>query len=96
MLCVFVRFHIKPECREQFIALAGNCIRETRKEPGNISYDMGPERIGENVFTFFERWKDQESVDWHESRPYFLAFDKAVGAMMDGKVEVFKIDPLEF
>lgn len=96
MICVFVRFYIKPECKDQFLKLAAPCIRATRQEEGNISYDMGPERIADNAFTFFERWKDQASIDLHESQPYFKAFDQAVGELMDGKVEVFKVDPCDF
>lgn len=94
MICTFVRFQIKPGCVERFLELARPCVEATRLEEGNISYDMGPELGRAHTYTFFERWKDQESIDFHESQPYFLAFDAAVGSLMDGPVEVFKINPL--
>lgn len=94
MICTFVRFHIKPGCAEQFLELARPSVEATRLEEGNISYDMGPELGRTDTYTFFERWKNQESINVHESQPYFLAFDTAVGPLMDGPAEVFKIDPL--
>lgn len=94
MICTFVRFHIKPGCEARFEELARPSVEATRLEKGNISYDMGPERGKPHTYTFFERWKDQGSVDLHEQQPYFLKFDAAVGELMDGPVEVFKIDPL--
>ncbi len=94
MICTFVRFHIKPGCENQFLELAKPCVEATRLEKGNISYDMGPEFGKICTYTFFERWMDQESIDFHESQPYFQKFDAAIGALTDGPVEVFKIDAL--
>ncbi|MHC2672904.1 quinol monooxygenase YgiN [Bradyrhizobium diazoefficiens] len=40
MIYVVATLTIKPETRAEFIAGATACIKETRKEPGNIAYDM--------------------------------------------------------
>ena len=39
MIYVVATLTVKPETRAEFIAAATACIRETRKEPGNIAYD---------------------------------------------------------
>ena len=40
MIYVVATLTIKPETRAEFIAGATACIAETRKEPGNIAYDL--------------------------------------------------------
>lgn len=40
MIYVVATLTIKPETRAEFIAAATACIKETRKEPGNIAYDL--------------------------------------------------------
>lgn len=93
MICTLVRFHIKHGCGDRFLELARTSVEQTRLEKGNISYDMGPELGKTDTFIFFERWKNQESVDIHESQTYFQSFDRAAGELMDGPVEVFKMEP---
>ncbi len=44
MIYVVATLTIKPETRADFIAAATACIQETRKEPGNIAYDLHEER----------------------------------------------------
>ena len=40
MIYVVATLTVKPETRAEFIAAATACIKETRKEPGNIAYDL--------------------------------------------------------
>ena len=40
MIYVVATTQMKPETRAEFIAAATACIKETRKEPGNIAYDL--------------------------------------------------------
>ena len=40
MIYVVATLMIKPETHAEFIAAATACIKETRKEPGNIAYDL--------------------------------------------------------
>ena len=37
MIYVVATLMVKPETRAEFIAAATACIKETRKEPGNIA-----------------------------------------------------------
>lgn len=94
MLCTYVEFSIKSECEEAFKALCNELVQESRKEKGNLLYDMGPVLGKPNKFCFFEKWIDQTAVDYHESLPHFTKFDAAVGPMMNGPVVVTKTVPL--
>ena len=40
VIYVVATLTVKPETRAEFIAAATACIKETRKEPGNIAYDL--------------------------------------------------------
>jgi hypothetical protein len=40
VIYVVATLTVKPETRAEFIAAATACIQETRKEAGNIAYDL--------------------------------------------------------
>ena len=48
MIYVVATLMVKPETRAEFIAAATACIKETRKEKGNIAYDLHADRIAVN------------------------------------------------
>ena len=49
-------------------------IAKSRKEPGNIHYDLYQAIDNESVFLFHVSWKDQKALDEHMDSPYFKGF----------------------
>lgn len=49
-------------------------IAKSRKEPGNIHYDLYQALDNESLFLFHESWKDQKALDEHMDSPYFKRF----------------------
>lgn len=45
-------------------------IHRTRAEPGNIEFQFYKAQGSEDRFVIFERWKDQEALEWHWKQPY--------------------------
>ncbi|MDO4878992.1 MAG: putative quinol monooxygenase [Neisseria sp.] len=73
----------RAELSDVFAALVG----ESRKEGGNLRYDLHQDLQNENRFVFFEIWKDQAAVDSHNASAHFQNFLKAI----DGKTEAVEI-----
>ena len=68
MIYVVATLTIKPETRAEFIAAATACIKETRKEPGNIAYDLHESVTDPSKMVFVEQWENIEALGPHRDR----------------------------
>ena len=89
MIYLIATLKIKPGSQETLRKLVAPCIEGTRKEPGNISYDLFESTTDENTLVFVERWESQEAVDNHFTEPHFLAW-REIGQQyfLDRKIEI--------
>ncbi len=67
MIYVVATLTIKPETRAEFIAAATACIKETRKEPGNIAYDLHESVTDPAKMVFVEQWENAEALVPHRT-----------------------------
>lgn len=65
---------VKPDKREDFIALSKTFIEPSRSEAGSISYSFYEDETEKNNFLFFELWQDRAALDYHFQTPYFHEF----------------------
>ena len=64
----------KPEYRNEVVAILQNMVTETKKEDACIQYDLHQGTEDENLFVFYEIWKNKEGLDAHNQQPYILEF----------------------
>ena len=62
MIYVVATLTVKPETRAEFIAGATACIKQTRKEPGNIAYDLHESVTDPTKMVFVEQWENAEAL----------------------------------
>lgn len=78
----------KPEYADQLFSAIKKLVDATRKEDGNISYDLH-QNIGNPLeYTIVEVWKSEQAIDFHNASEHFDQFKQDI----DGKVENLKID----
>ncbi|AIE73650.1 hypothetical protein D082_11220 [Synechocystis sp. PCC 6714] len=65
---------VRPDKREEFIALSQTFIEPSRSEPGCISYSFYEDETEANTFLFFEVWRNRLALDEHFQTPYFHEF----------------------
>ena len=84
MITIVANFKIKSDCIDQFKRLALVCVRNTRKEKGNLSYKIyqGRTRLGE--FTFIEEWLNDVAIEQHNKMPHFLTFLDQIKPLCEG------------
>ncbi|WYP27259.1 putative quinol monooxygenase [Alkalihalobacillus sp. FSL W8-0930] len=87
MIITHVRFQIKPEKEEGFLALMHNLVAETRKEEGNISYELMKSTEEEHTYSMIETWKDEEATKIHNASEHFTAFLKEIPEFLAGPAE---------
>ena len=78
MIYVVATLTIKPETRADFIAAAITCIEETRKEKGNIAYDLHESVTDPAKMVFVEQWENEEALVPHRSAEHMKAFGRVV------------------
>jgi quinol monooxygenase YgiN len=67
VIYVVATLTVKPETRAEFIAAATACIKETRKEPGNIAYDLHESVTDPAKMVFVEQWENAEALVPHRA-----------------------------
>ena len=80
-LTIVATVTVKPEYKEDVLKAIKTVVDATRKEPGNIFYDVFKDVKNPLKFVFIETWKSQEAIDSHNKSVHFNDFVKAV----DGK-----------
>ena len=84
MIYVVATLTVKPETRAEFIAAATACIKETRKEPGNIAYDLHESVTDPSKMVFVEQWENEEALVPHRAAEHMKTFGRvAVKCMSD-------------
>ena len=89
---VVARLTIKKEAVENFVKFAQKIVEETRKETGCISYNLYKNTFGQEAeFIFYEEYKDQAAIDFHNKSEYLKQFFSNITPLLASKpiVEVF-------
>jgi quinol monooxygenase YgiN len=99
MIYVIATTQVKPEGREAFIKGHKECIAETRKEKGCISYEGHTSIHDPNLYVVVERWETREDLNAHGKAPHmkvwreyaapYRASPTVIEIVSDGKVEKF-------
>ena len=65
-------------------------VDATRKEEGNISYELHQDNANPRTYVFVEVWKSQTAIDAHNQSAHFADFVKAVEGKVSLSVNVIK------
>jgi quinol monooxygenase YgiN len=76
LIYVVATLTIKPEMRAELIAAAKACIAETRKEAGNIAYDLHESVTDPTKLVFVEQWDNAEALGPHGKADHMKAFGR--------------------
>ena len=93
MIYVLATLTIKPEARAEFITAALACIRETRKEAGNIAYDLHESVTDPAKAVFIEQWKDMDALVPHRTAEHVKAFSRVAARCVAGPPKIEYISP---
>jgi len=81
---------VKPEYKEDVLKAIKTVVDATRKEPGNIFYDVFEDVNNPLKFVFIETWKSQAAIDTHNKTTHFNNFVKAVEGKATLEASVLK------
>ena len=93
MIYVVATLTIKPETRAEFIASAAACITETRKESGNIAYDLHESVTDPSKMVFVEQWENAEALVPHRAAEHMKTFGRIAVKCMTAPPKIEVITP---
>jgi quinol monooxygenase YgiN len=93
VIYVVATLTIKPETRAEFIAAATACIEGTRKEPGNIAYDLHESVTDPAKMVFVEQWENMDALVPHRTAEHMKAFGRVAVKCMTGPPKIELITP---
>ena len=93
MIYVVATLTIKPETRAEFIAAATACIADTRKEAGNIAYDLHESVTDPTKMVFVEQWENAEALVPHRAAEHMKTFGRVVVKCITGPPKIEVITP---
>ena len=93
MIYVVATLTVKPETRAEFIAAATACIQETRKEPGNIAYDLHESVTDPSKMVFVEQWNSADALVPHRGTAHMKTFGRVAVQCMSAPPKIEIITP---
>jgi quinol monooxygenase YgiN len=74
-------FDVKPEYVNKFVEMAGEMVKASQAEPGNITYTLNSCAENPTVYTFIEVWRDLDAIEEHNASEHFTRLVPMLGAM---------------
>lgn len=85
---IVAKVSVRPEFRTEFLELTKELIASTRKEEGNIFYDLYEDVNTPSEFLFCEKYKDQAAIDFHSKSDHFIRFASGIEKMLNKELEI--------
>lgn len=87
MLAIWVKVKIKAAMRDKFLkAIEADALGSERDEPGCLRFNVLQDEKDENVYYFFEVYKDQAALDAHRAAPHYAVW-RAAADTLEGPTE---------
>jgi len=87
MLAMWVKVRIKPGERQRFLkAIEVDALGSEGDEPGCLRFNVLQDAQDENVYYFYEVYKDQAALEAHRKMPHYDVWRAAADAL-DGPAE---------
>lgn len=82
MIAVVVNIDVIPERVEKFIAITKYDRDNTRKEPGNVSFELLSVDGSPSRFMLYEAYESKEAHAFHKTQDYYFKWRDTVADMM--------------
>lgn len=82
MHVVCVTIHVKPEHRQAFVTATLDNAQNTRREPGNLRFDVLQGEEDPNRFLLYEAYHTKDDFTRHQQTEHYLRWKTAVADWM--------------
>jgi (4S)-4-hydroxy-5-phosphonooxypentane-2,3-dione isomerase len=94
MLAIWVKVRIKPGERQRFLqAIEVDALASERDEPGCLRFNVLQDAQEENVYYFYEVYRDEAALEAHRNMPHYAVW-RAAADTLDGPTEATRCQPV--
>jgi len=79
---VVTHVDVAPPTRDAAVTVLQGIAEQSRKDPGNVGYDVVHQKDRTNHFTTIGVWADQKADDGHQLAPHTMAFRVKIAPML--------------
>ena len=78
MLAMWVKVRVKPEGRERFLkAIEVDALGSEGDEPGCLRFNVLQDQQDQNVYYFYEVYRDEAALEAHRAAPHYAVWRAA-------------------
>jgi len=82
IVSVVTHVDVPPQRKDETEVLLKSLAEQSRKDEGNVRYEVVQQTASRNHFTVFAVWKGRKAFDSHEMKPHTRQFREALGPML--------------
>ena len=82
MYLVCVRLNVKPDKVDSFIELTTFNAKNSRKEPGNVRFDVLRGSDNPTLFGLYEVYMDENGFKAHQETPHYARWKAEIGDLL--------------
>jgi len=87
VLAMWVKVRVKPGERERFLkAIEVDALGSERDEPGCMRFNVLQDTQNQNVYYFYEVYRDEAALEAHRAAPHYAVW-RAAADTLDGTPE---------
>ncbi len=96
MLATIVLVDVLPECVDAFIEITTYNHENSRKEPGNVRFDVLRDNKNPTQFVLYEVYEDDEAAAAHKQTSHYQKWRETVAPMMASPRRSIPTTPVAF
>ncbi|MDX2186546.1 MAG: putative quinol monooxygenase [Opitutaceae bacterium] len=82
MILIHVHVHVKPEAVQAFVEASLANATASRKEPGNLRFDVVQQEDDPTRFVLVEAWRDAAAHSSHRDTTHYIVWRDKVNPLM--------------
>ena len=88
MIIVYAKSIVPEKNIDKYLEIAKKLAEETRKEKGNIFYEMIQDKNNKKVLAFIEKWESIEVLNAHMKTIHFTTLVPQLNELREGESEL--------
>src|SRR6185503_18203257 len=94
MLAIWVKVRVKPDQKKRFLeAIEVDALGSEKDEPGCLRFNVLQDEQDENVYYFYEVYKDAAALEAHRKAPHYQVW-RAAADSLDGPTAPTRCKPV--
>jgi autoinducer 2-degrading protein len=94
MRAIWVKVRIKPGQRQRFLqAIEVDALGSERDEPGCLRFNVLQDAQDDDVYYFYEVYKDEAALEAHRAAPHYAVW-RAAADTLEGPTEPTRCRPV--